>query len=148
MLICLKRLSKAAGLLLITMATLAAQPGMAAEKTTFNVAWSIYVGWMPWDFADQTGILKKWPTKYGIKIKLTQVNDYVESMNQYTAGTFDACTMTNMDMLTIPAAGGVDSTALIVGDFSANRPRSSPSSYRTSLSPTLSARTTTSRSIG
>jgi NitT/TauT family transport system substrate-binding protein len=118
MLICLKRLSKASGLLLITMATLAAQSGMAAEKTTFNVAWSIYVGWMPWDFADQTGILKKWATKYGIKIKLTQVNDYVESMNQYTAGTFDACTMTNMDMLTIPAAGGVDSTALIVGDFS------------------------------
>jgi NitT/TauT family transport system substrate-binding protein len=42
----------------------------------------------------------------------------VESINQYTAGTFDACAMTNMDTLTIPAAGGVDSTALIVGDFS------------------------------
>jgi NitT/TauT family transport system substrate-binding protein len=42
----------------------------------------------------------------------------VESINQYTAGTFDGCVMTNMDMLTIPAAGGVDSTALIVGDFS------------------------------
>jgi NitT/TauT family transport system substrate-binding protein len=118
MLICLKRLSTMLGLLLIATATLAAQPGMAAEKTTFNVAWSIYVGWMPWDYADRSGILKKWATKYGIKIKLTQVNDYVESMNQYTAGTFDACTMTNMDMLTIPAAGGVDSTALIVGDFS------------------------------
>jgi hypothetical protein len=26
--------------------------------------------------------------------------------------------MTNMDALTIPAAGGIDSTALIVGDFS------------------------------
>jgi len=26
--------------------------------------------------------------------------------------------MTNMDALTVPAAGGVDSTALIVGDFS------------------------------
>jgi NitT/TauT family transport system substrate-binding protein len=90
----------------------------AAERTSFNVAWSIYVGWMPWDYADQSGILKKWATKYGIKIKLTQVNDYVESINQYTAGTFDACVMTNMDMLTIPAAGGVDSTALIVGDFS------------------------------
>jgi NitT/TauT family transport system substrate-binding protein len=90
----------------------------AAEKTSFNVAWSIYVGWMPWDYADQSGILKKWANKYGIKIKLTQVNDYVESINQYTAGTFDACAMTNMDMLTIPAAGGVDSTALIVGDFS------------------------------
>ncbi|HBT59170.1 MAG TPA: lipid kinase, partial [Pseudomonas sp.] len=45
-------------------------------------------------------------------------NDYIESINQYTVGEFDACTMTNMDALTIPAAGGVDSTALIVGDFS------------------------------
>jgi NitT/TauT family transport system substrate-binding protein len=117
----LKRLSQVASLALVTMITLAAPPESAAgaaEKTTFNVAWTIYVGWMPWDYADQVGILKKWATKYGIKIKLTQVNDYVESMNQYTAGTFDACTMTNMDMLTIPAAGGVDSTALIVGDFS------------------------------
>src|SRR5882757_10758365 len=97
----------------------AGQPAAAAaEKSSFNVAWSIYVGWMPWDYADQSGILKKWAAKYGIKIKLTQVNDYVESINQYTAGQFDACVMTNMDMLTIPAAGGVDSTALIVGDFS------------------------------
>jgi NitT/TauT family transport system substrate-binding protein len=94
------------------------QSGHTAARTSFNVAWSIYVGWMPWDYADQSGILKKWADKYGIKIKLTQVNDYVESINQYTAGTFDACVMTNMDMLTIPAAGGVDSTALIVGDFS------------------------------
>ena len=106
-------------LLLIVLAGSAARPALAAaEKSSFNVAWSIYVGWMPWDYADQSGILKKWASKYGIKIKLTQVNDYVESINQYTAGTFDACAMTNMDMLTIPAAGGVDSTALIVGDFS------------------------------
>jgi NitT/TauT family transport system substrate-binding protein len=97
---------------------MAPQLSVAADKTSFNVAWSIYVGWMPWDYADQSGILKKWATKYGLKIKLTQVNDYVESINQYTAGTFDACVMTNMDMLTIPAAGGVDSTAVIVGDFS------------------------------
>jgi len=90
----------------------------AAEKTSFKVAWSIYVGWMPWDYADQSGILKKWADKYGIKIELTQINDYVESINQYTAGKFDGCVMTNMDMLTIPAAGGVDSTALIVGDYS------------------------------
>jgi NitT/TauT family transport system substrate-binding protein len=90
----------------------------AAEKKSFKVAWSIYVGWMPWDYAQQSGILKKWADKYGIRIDLTQINDYVESINQYTAGTFDGCVMTNMDMLTIPAAGGVDSTALIVGDFS------------------------------
>lgn len=96
----------------------AAGPAAAAERTSFNVAWSIYVGWMPWDYADRSGILKKWADKYGIKIKLTQINDYVESINQYTAGQFDACVMTNMDMLTIPAAGGVASTALIVGDYS------------------------------
>jgi NitT/TauT family transport system substrate-binding protein len=108
-----------AGMLLLGIfAAAAAQPASAAERTSFNVAWSIYVGWMPWDYADRSGILKKWADKYGIKIKLTQVNEYVESINQYTAGTFDACVMTNMDMLTIPAAGGVDSTALIVGDFS------------------------------
>jgi NitT/TauT family transport system substrate-binding protein len=109
---------RAGALLLAILAAGAALPSSAAERTSFNVAWSIYVGWMPWDYADRSGILKKWADKYGIKIKLTQVNEYVESINQYTAGTFDACAMTNMDTLTIPAAGGVDSTALIVGDFS------------------------------
>jgi len=99
-------------------AVVAMQPARAAEKTSFKVAWSIYVGWMPWDYANQSGILKKWADKYGIKIELTQINDYVESINQYTAGKFDGCVMTNMDMLTIPSAGGVDSTALIVGDYS------------------------------
>lgn len=102
----------------LTFAANGAMPCLAAQRTSFSVAWSIYVGWMPWDFADQSGVLKKWADKYGIKIKLTQMNDYIESINQYTAGQFDACVMTNMDMLTIPAAGGVDSTALIVGDFS------------------------------
>jgi len=103
---------------LLSAALLFTQPAPAAEKTSFKVAWSIYVGWMPWDYANESGILKKWADKYGIKIELTQINDYVESINQYTAGKFDACVMTNMDMLTIPAAGGVDSTALIVGDYS------------------------------
>ncbi|MDX9767501.1 MAG: putative urea ABC transporter substrate-binding protein [Ectothiorhodospiraceae bacterium] len=90
----------------------------AQEKKKFKLAWSIYVGWMPWDYADHSGIVKKWADKYGIEIEVVQINDYVESINQYTAGAFDACVMTNMDALTIPAAGGVDSTALIVGDYS------------------------------
>lgn len=90
----------------------------AAEKKQFRVAWSIYVGWMPWDYAAQSGILKKWADKYGIQIELVQINDYVESINQYTAGAFDGCVMTNMDALTIPAAGGIDSTALIPGSTS------------------------------
>ena len=116
----LSRFNRLTGILvLLASLTLGAHsPAQAAERSSFNIAWSIYVGWMPWDFADRSGILKKWADKYGIRIKLTQVNEYVESINQYTAGSFDACVMTNMDMLTIPAVGGVDSTALIVGDFS------------------------------
>ncbi len=94
-------------------------PSIAAEeKQKFRIAWTIYVGWMPWDYAATSGIMKKWADKYGIDVELVQINDYVESINQYTAGTFAGCVMTNMDALTIPAAGGVDSTALIVGDFS------------------------------
>lgn len=91
---------------------------LAADKPKFKLAWSIYVGWMPWDYAAKEGIVKKWADKYGIDIEVVQINDYVESINQYTTGQFDACVMTNMDALTIPAAGGVDSTALIIGDFS------------------------------
>ena len=93
-------------------------PAGAAGKKDFKVAWSIYVGWMPWGYAADTGIVKKWADKYGIKIEVKQFNDYVESINQYTAGAFDAVTVTNMDALSIPAAGGVDTTAVIVGDFS------------------------------
>lgn len=107
--------------LLATLALLlcTAAPGaMAAEKTKFRVAWSIYVGWMPWEYAASQGIVKKWADKYGIDIEVVQINDYIESINQYTAGAFDGCVMTNMDALTIPAAGGVDSTALLIGDFS------------------------------
>lgn len=93
-----------------------ALPGFA--QTQFNVAWSHYTGWEPWGYAQESGILDRWAKKYGISIKLTLVNDYVESINLYTTGQFDACVMTNMDALTIPAAGGIDSTALIIGDFS------------------------------
>jgi NitT/TauT family transport system substrate-binding protein len=96
----------------------AASDASAAKKKEFNIAWTIYVGWMPWPYAAETGIVKKWADKYGIKINVTQINDYVESINQYTAGKFDGVTVTNMDTLTIPAAGGVDSSAVIIGDFS------------------------------
>ncbi len=112
-----------AGLLLVTACSgakneQAADPVAEAPKTEFNVGWSIYAGWMPWAYAEKSGILKKWADRYGIKINLVQVNDYVESVNQYTAGKLDGVTVTNMDALTIPAAGGKDTTAVIMGDYS------------------------------
>lgn len=94
------------------------QPVQAAEKKTFRFAWSIYAGFMPWVYAEQSGILKKWADKYGVEITLTQFNDYIESINQYTAGEFDGVLATNMDALSIPAAGGVDTSMLIMGDYS------------------------------
>ncbi|MEM9974533.1 MAG: putative urea ABC transporter substrate-binding protein [Pseudomonadota bacterium] len=93
-------------------------PVLAQEKTEFRVAWSIYVGWMPWGYLEDSGIMDKWAEKYGIDVEIVQINDYVESINQYTAGAFDGVSATNMDTLSIPAGGGVDTTALIVGDFS------------------------------
>lgn len=109
----MKRLATAA----LTL-SLASFSSLASAADSYKVCWSIYVGWMPWAYGAEEGIVEKWGKKYGLDIDVVQINDYIESINQYTAGEFDACTMTNMDALTIPAAGGVDSTALVVGDFS------------------------------
>ena len=88
---------------------------LAKEK--FKVAWSIYVGWMPWPYAQESGILKKWADAYDIDIELIQM-DYIASVEAYVAKQVHACVMTNMECLNMPAASGVDSTALIVGDYS------------------------------
>ena len=111
----LRRASLAA---LVAAAGLAPLAASAEAKTDFKVCWSIYVGWMPWGYIAESGIMDLHARKYGINVEIVQINDYVESINQYTAGEYDGCAMTNMDALSIPAAGGVDTTALIVGDFS------------------------------
>lgn len=98
--------------------TLAITPVQAQERDEFSVCWSIYAGWMPWAYADVEGVVDKWADEYGISIDVVQVNDYVESINQFTSGNVDGCAMTNMDALTIPSASGVDSTALIINDYS------------------------------
>ncbi|MDE8557746.1 putative urea ABC transporter substrate-binding protein [Pantoea vagans] len=104
--------------LILSLTLLVSAPSIAAVKKEFNICWTIYAGWMPWGTISNEKIIDKWASKYGIKIHITQLNDYIESINQYTAGQFDGCTMTNMDALTIPAAGGIDSTALITGSYS------------------------------
>ena len=57
--------------------------GQNAEETAkgteaveeYTIGWTIYAGWMPWPYAEQAGIVKKWSDKYGVNIKLVQVND-------------------------------------------------------------------------
>lgn len=114
----LRAAAAAAALSLGLGAGFGAAPAAAQEKTEFRVAWSIYVGWMPWGYLEDSGIMDKWAEKYGIDVEIVQINDYVESINQYTAGAFDGVSATNMDALSIPAGSGVDTTALIVGDYS------------------------------
>lgn len=116
--ISLKRFSLAPLSAALLASTLAITPAQAQERDEFSVCWSIYAGWMPWAYADVEGIVDKWADEYGISIDVVQVNDYVESINQFTSGNVDGCAMTNMDALTIPAASGVDSTALIINDYS------------------------------
>ena len=114
----MRMLSRLLAVLFAGLLATGAPAAHAADGPRFTLAWSIYVGWMPWEYAESSGILEKWEQRYGVGIDVVQVNDYIESVNQYTAGQFDAVTATNMDILTIAAASGVDTTALIVGDYS------------------------------
>jgi NitT/TauT family transport system substrate-binding protein len=95
-------------------------PGKEAPSPApkeFTVVWSIYAGWNPWSYASTSGIMEKWASKYGIKIKLVRM-DYMPSIEAFTTPSVDACVMTNMDCLTIPVAGGISCSAIIVGDYS------------------------------
>jgi NitT/TauT family transport system substrate-binding protein len=88
-----------------------------AAPPTFTVGWSIYAGWTPYHYLQKSGILKKWADKYGIAIKVKRF-DYAPSLDAFVAKNIDACTMTNMEALDMPAASGVPTTAIIIGDYS------------------------------
>ena len=93
-------------------------PGAFAEPApSFTIGWSVYVGWNPYQYLARSGILKKWADKYGVSIKVQRF-DYAPSLDAFVAKNIDACTMTNMEALDMPAAAGVDTTSVIVGDYS------------------------------
>src|SRR5271170_2175635 len=80
----------------------------AAAPPTFTVGWSVYAGWNPYFYMAKSGILKRWADKYGVVIKVQRF-DYAASLDAFVAKNIDACTMTNMEALDMPAAAGVDS---------------------------------------
>jgi NitT/TauT family transport system substrate-binding protein len=88
-----------------------------AERPSFTVAWSVYAGFDPYPYMGSSGILSKWADKYGVTIKLRRF-DYAASVDAFVAKNVEACAMTNMEALDMPAAAGVDTTVAIVGDFS------------------------------
>ena len=90
---------------------------VAQQKPSFVVGWSVYVGWDPYYYMAKSGILRKWADKYGIDIKVQRF-DYAPSLDAFVAKNIDACAMTNMEALDMPAASGVDSTTILLGDYS------------------------------
>src|SRR5215471_14462741 len=88
-----------------------------AQKPSFTVGWSIYAGWTPYHYMNKSGILRKWADKYGITIKVQRF-DYAPSLDAFVAKNIDACTMTNMEALDMPAASGVPTTSILIGDYS------------------------------
>jgi NitT/TauT family transport system substrate-binding protein len=89
----------------------------AQQRPSFTVGWSVYVGWDPYYYMAKSGILRKWADKYGINIRVQRF-DYAPSLDAFVAKNIDACAMTNMEALDMPAAAGVDTTAVLVGDYS------------------------------
>jgi NitT/TauT family transport system substrate-binding protein len=89
----------------------------AADKPSFIVGWSVYVGWNPYYYMARSGILKKWADKYNVSIRVQRF-DYAPSLDAFVAKNIDACAMTNMEALDMPAAAGIDTTSIITGDYS------------------------------
>src|SRR5919197_1834818 len=101
----------------VAVLAVAALPSLAPAKDRFTLAISIYAGWMPWYYAKDQGIVKKWAERYKIAIDVVEM-DYIPSVEAYVAGKVDAGVMTNMEALDMPAKSGVDTTVLIIGDYS------------------------------
>jgi NitT/TauT family transport system substrate-binding protein len=91
--------------------------GVFAQKPSFTVGWSVYAGWTPYSYMVRSGILRKWADKYNVSIKVQRF-DYAPSLDAFVARNIDACTMTNMEALDMPAASGVPTTSIIIGDYS------------------------------
>src|SRR5579863_1557001 len=106
--------------ILLTLSALLVAAGAlnaAGNPPTFTVGWSVYVGWDPYQYMAKSGLLKKWADKYGITVKVQRF-DYAPSLDAFVSKNIDACTMTNMEALDMPAASGVDTTAILIGDYS------------------------------
>jgi NitT/TauT family transport system substrate-binding protein len=65
----------------------------------------------------KSGILKKWADKYNVAIRVQRF-DYAPSLDAFVAKNIDACAMTNMEALDMPAAANIDTTSIITGDYS------------------------------
>ena len=96
-------------------------PGAATDKPAagreYQIAWSIWTGWMPFKLMEVKGFLARRAAEKGLKVKLVEFPAYMDSVTAFAAGKLDACAMTAMEALQ-PAAAGVDTVAIVVNDTS------------------------------
>lgn len=93
---------------------LSSAAAVAEERPSFRIAWTIYAGNMPLGYAHDSGILAEWGDRYGIDLEAVMLADYIEAQNQYTGRAFDGVVAITLDAITIPAAAGIDSTAVVM----------------------------------
>jgi len=116
-------MKKIATFILVVLALLGLSKSASAVEVSntnkeYRLVWSHYTTWELCQYMADSGIMAKWNKICGVNVKVEFLNDYVGSINLYTAGDVVGCTMTEMDLLNMPAAGGVDSDVLIVQDYS------------------------------
>ena len=79
-------MKKYISLLILAIISLIASTAVQAGET-YRYLWSHYTGWEFWQYIQDSGIMKKHADKNGVKVEIVLINDYVASINQYTAGS-------------------------------------------------------------
>ncbi len=95
--------------------------GHASASEGIKLAWSHYTGWEPWGYIESHHVLSDEMVKScgaGSTAKVSLINDYAESLNQYSSGAFDGVAATNMDAIAVPGVGGRKTSMLVVSDYS------------------------------
>ena len=114
-----KSKSKLVAMILMALCVITSGLQSLQAGVAYKIVWSHYTGWEPWQYAKDSGILAAQAKKYGVELELQLLNDYGETITRYTSDkTVVALAVTEMDALTGPCVGGVDTTVLILGDFS------------------------------
>lgn len=112
-------LGRAASLGLVVAALIApVSIALSEEGRTYKIAWSSYPTWLPFGHMAQSGVLDAWSERYGVDVEMVLMEDYSRSLQLYSAGLVDGVVATNIDALEIASQDGLDSTAVLITDFS------------------------------
>src|SRR4029079_3998314 len=95
----------------------AGSPAPVAAKTSeakptasgreYQIAWSVWTGYMPFNLMEAKGFLARRAADKGLKVKLVEFPVYMDSVTAFAAGKLDGCALTAMEALQ-PAAAGID----------------------------------------